>query len=317
MIENVRTLMEHDAAKIWIVCRKRNLTAPKMVSWLMSQTALAATGVMLLKAYEPMYKLVGFDPWTAHSVICDKNRTVARVTQKTVFGVTDVYFLALYYKRAEVVIDEIKRLDYHSAHLKKGKTLSCEVVLKVIGISADPRTDSVLGVKELVGFWVQGDALRPCCCNGLGVNAQNFVSFSVGPAICGNCTTVHHFLIYPEDLDLVREGLPRHKAEPHSPAYVPEGAHWLQSAVVLNSALPNLAVKGAHFDQMKSHKQNVAHPLQLFLSECRQEWEMYIEMFGTDDMPPPPYPYTEEMMMDFITQIYDEARAKWAAKTGE
>eukprot|EP00408_Alexandrium_pacificum_P025463 CAMPEP_0171187768 /NCGR_PEP_ID=MMETSP0790-20130122/17489_1 /TAXON_ID=2925 /ORGANISM="Alexandrium catenella, Strain OF101" /LENGTH=372 /DNA_ID=CAMNT_0011652835 /DNA_START=82 /DNA_END=1199 /DNA_ORIENTATION=+ len=317
MIENVRTLMEHQAEKVWIVCRKRNLTAPKMVSWLMSQTAAAATGVMLLRAYEPMYRLAGFDPWMAHSVVTDKDRTVARITQKTVFGVTDVYFLALYYGRAEVVIDEIKRLSHQLAVLKKGRKLRCEVILKVVGISADPRTDAILGVQELVGFWAQGDALRPCCCNGLGVNAQNFVTFSVGPAIAGNCTTVHHFLVYPGDLDPVRDGLPRHRASEKGPAYVPEGAHWLQSAVVLNSMLPGLAVKGAHFDAMKSQKQHVAHPLQQYLAECRMEWEMYIEMFGTDEKPPPPYPYTEEMMLGFMQEIYDEAQQKWAAKQGD
>lgn len=312
MIENVRTLMEHAAIKVWIVCRKRNLTAPKMVSWLMSQTAAAATGVMLLKAYEPMYKLAGFDPWTAHSVICDKDRSVARITQKTVFGVTDVYFLALYYGRAEVVIDEVKRLSFHTAHLKKGGTLPCEVILKVLGISADPRTDAILGVQELVGYWVQGDPLRPCCCNGLGVNAQNFVSFSVGPAIAGNSITVHHFLVYPNDLYPLLDSLPRHRATDGTPAYVPEGTHWLQTGVVLGSSLPQLAVKQAHLDSMKSHKQHVAHPLQEFLAECQMEWQMYIEMFGTDDKPPPPYPYTEEMIIGFIEEIYEDTRKKYS-----
>mmetsp|Transcript_115978 Transcript_115978/g.323002 ORF Transcript_115978/g.323002 Transcript_115978/m.323002 type:complete len:683 (+) Transcript_115978:89-2137(+) len=304
MIENVRTLVEHQCRKIWVLCRKRNLTTPKMVSWLISQTALPASGLKLLKFFAPMYELVGFDPYSAHSVSCDSKRTIARIRQKTVFGVTDVYFLACYYGKCEVVIDEIKRLSHHTAHLLKGGTLSCEAILKVVGLQADPRTDTVLGVQELVGFWVNGDALRPCCSNGTGVNAQNFETFSVGPAIASNTTVVTHFLLYPDDLDVVREQLPINRADETGPAYAPAGEHFLSTAFTLYGSLPMLSLKASHFNQMKSTKQHIAHPLHKFLEECKQEWQMYIEMFGTDDKPPPPYPYTEEMMMDFIKEIY-------------
>mmetsp|Transcript_62436 Transcript_62436/g.140758 ORF Transcript_62436/g.140758 Transcript_62436/m.140758 type:complete len:688 (+) Transcript_62436:64-2127(+) len=305
MIENVRTLVEHDALMIWVLCRKRNLTTPKMVSWLISQTALPATGSKLLKFFSPMYKLAGFDPWTAHSVSCDSSRQIARIRQKTVFGVTDVYFLACYYGKAKVVIDEIKRLTHHTAHLlKQGRIIDCEVILKVVGLQADPRTDQILGVRELVGQWIQGDAFRPCVSNGTGVNAQNFGTFSVGPGIAFNTTVVTHFLLYPSDLDVVRAQLPASKATEGCPAYSPSGDHFLSTGMVLGACLPGLALKTAHFDQMKSSKQHMSHPLHQFLQECRQEWQMYIEMFGTDDLPPPPYPYTEEMVSGFIMEIY-------------
>jgi len=304
MIENVRTLMEHQASKVWVMCRKRNLTTPKMVSWLISQTALPAQGLKLLKFFQPMYDLAGFDPWTAHSVSCDSKRTVARIRQKTVFGVTDVYFLACYYKKCEVVIDEIKRLSYHTAHLVKGGVMACEAIVKVVGLQANPATDKYLGVQELVGYWVNGDALRPCCTNGTGVNAQNFGTFSVGPAIAGNTTLVTHFLLYPDDLNVIREQLPICRADEDGPAYSPTGEHFLSTSMVCFGSLPALAMKSGHFDQMKSAKQHIAHPLQKYLEECKNEWEMYIEMFGTDDMPPPPYPYTQEMMEGFIHEIY-------------
>eukprot|EP00971_Amphidinium_carterae_P183478 3641802-Amphidinium_carterae.1 len=45
--------------------------------------------------WEEMYDLVGFDVWTAHSVQTDAKHSYAQVNSKTVFGVTDVYFLAL------------------------------------------------------------------------------------------------------------------------------------------------------------------------------------------------------------------------------
>mmetsp|Transcript_114382 Transcript_114382/g.356208 ORF Transcript_114382/g.356208 Transcript_114382/m.356208 type:complete len:445 (+) Transcript_114382:156-1490(+) len=304
MIENVRTLVEHQAAKVLVLCRKRNLTTPKMVSWLISQTAMPASGLKLLKFFAPMYELAGFDPWTAHSVSCDSKRTVARIRQKTVFGVTDVYFLACYYGKCKVVIDEIKRLSRHTAHLLKGGTISCEVILKVVGLQADPRTDKILGVKELYGYWIEGDALRPCCTNGTGVNAQNFGTFSVGPAIASNVCVVTHLLLYPQDLDIVRESLPVSKDDDTGPAYAPTGEHFLSTIFTLMGSLPALSVKSAHFNPMKHTKQHQAHPLRQFLEECKMEWQMYIEMFGTDDKPPPPYPYTEEMIVGFIKEIY-------------
>lgn len=297
-------MLEHSAQHVFVVCRRRNLTAPKMVSWLISQTSKPAAAATLLRAFEPMYSLVCFDPWTAHSVTSDSKKSVARIAQKTVFGVTDVYFLALYYKKAEVIEDEIKELTRHAARLSKGSTLLCEVILKVVGIQADPAVDKVLGISELVGLWVHGDALRPCCCNAVGVNAQNFGSFSLGPGIAANATVLHHFLMHPEELADIRESLPSRRADAR-PAYSADGQHLLATLVVVVARCPALASRMAHFDAMKSRKQHLAHPLHQYLEECRQEWCMYIEMFGTDDMPAPPYPYTEELMVGFIAESND------------
>jgi len=218
-----------------------------------------------------------------------------------VFGVTDVYFLACYYGKCEVIIDEIKRLSYQTAHLKKGKSVQCEVILKVVGIQADFKTDKVLGIKTFHGYCVNDDVLRPCCCNGIGVAAQNFGTFSVGPAIASNTCTLHWFLDFPEDYEKIRANLPVRKADDR-PAYVPEGSHWMQTSFAISNGVPSIGLRNGHFNFMKQAKQHGVHPLKKYLTECENEWNMYIEMIGRDDIPPPAYPYTE----DFISMMMEE-----------
>jgi thioredoxin reductase len=313
-IENVRTLVEHLATKIWIVCRKRNLTAPKILSWIISQTAIPATGVQTLRVWEVMYKATtDWDPWTCHSVQADPGRTQARIKQDTVFGVTDVYFLALYYGKAEIVCDEIKKLSHHTAHLKKGRALECEVIIKVIGIHGDFEIDKQLSIKELRGFWVNGDVFRPCISNGNGVNAQNFGTFSVGPGILHNVCLMYHFLTNPADYFNVAEFLPVRVAD-KNPCYAYRGDHAMSVGVLCGTYCPALAAKQQYFDQMKSYKQHVAHPLEEYLEECKQEWEMYCDMIDMPEVARPPYPYTKEMILGFIDAFNDTTRFEEKAR---
>merc|ERR1740138_1674200 len=88
---------------------------------------------ILLEAFKKMYDLVGFDVWNAHSVTTDAKRTYAQLSQATIFGVTDVYFLAGYYKIMEVVVDEVKRLSYRCVHTKNGGKYQADCFIKAIG----------------------------------------------------------------------------------------------------------------------------------------------------------------------------------------
>merc|ERR1712048_1312232 len=107
----------------------------KMVSWLCDQSDFPIPGSILLEAMAVIYNLVGFDVWSAYSVTADAKRNNVFINQKTVFGVTDIYFLAGYYGLMEVVVDEIKRLTYMRAQTKKKRTIECEVICKAIGTS--------------------------------------------------------------------------------------------------------------------------------------------------------------------------------------
>jgi len=230
------------------------------------------------------------------------------ITQKTVFGVTDIYFLAGYFGLMEVVEDEIHRLTYQCAHTKKGAKIPCEVILKAVGTKPDFATDKMLGLRELVGLWSNGDPRRPVACNGMFVEARNFGSFSSGPAFAGIVVAINYFIDFPDDLDLIRSALPWNKAK-ERPAYVPDARH-LGATFPQFSTIPALAAEIGKVDPLKATKTQKGLPISLYVEACRREWEGYIKIFRqrgmVDDRPDPPYPYTEEMVHDWIarTQQY-------------
>eukprot|EP00933_Yihiella_yeosuensis_P058411 TRINITY_DN5887_c0_g5_i1.p1 TRINITY_DN5887_c0_g5~~TRINITY_DN5887_c0_g5_i1.p1 ORF type:complete len:627 (+),score=105.47 TRINITY_DN5887_c0_g5_i1:85-1965(+) len=313
-IENVRTLLEHRAKKVFVLCRKRNICGMRVASWLVGQSEVPVPGTIIMEVFQKMYDLVGWDVWSAHSVKTDANRTFAHVSQKTVFGVTDVYFLAGYYGLMEVVVDEIKRLTHHCAHLKKGRKIECEVIVKAVGTLPDFQMDKMLGVKELVGVWANGDPLRPIGCNGMFVEARNFGSFSSGPAFATTVVMFNWFIDYPDDFEIVRGMMPKKKAG-EAPCYVPSATHLLPTMTAMNT-IPMLGAAMAVSDGLKARKQKEAHPPKQYIAECKAEWEMYIAQFKKDGMvdgrPEPPYPYTVEMCEDWTNR----SMMDWAKKTG-
>mmetsp|Transcript_34393 Transcript_34393/g.79874 ORF Transcript_34393/g.79874 Transcript_34393/m.79874 type:complete len:625 (-) Transcript_34393:137-2011(-) len=314
-IENVRTLVEHRCKKVTVMCRKRNLCGMKMVSWMVGQSEAPIAGHIMLEAFQQIYNLVDFDVWSAFSVKTDANRTFAHVSQKTVFGVTDVYFLAGYYGLMEVMVDEIKRCSHHCAHTKKGKKVPCEVIIKAIGTVPSFKIDKMLGLKELVGFWCNGDQMRPVLCNGMFVEARNFGSFSSGPGFATMVHMINWFMDWPHDFEAARAMLPKQKASDR-PAYVPGATHILPAMTSITQNIPALGAEMSGIDALKAYKQRRAHPLGQFLGECKREWEGYIKMFKeysmVDDRPEPPYPYTEELMQSYI----DRSNYVWMKKQG-
>mmetsp|Transcript_102000 Transcript_102000/g.283872 ORF Transcript_102000/g.283872 Transcript_102000/m.283872 type:complete len:626 (-) Transcript_102000:191-2068(-) len=314
-IENVRTLVEHRCRKVTVMCRKRNLCGMKMISWLVDQSEFPIPGNIMLDAFQQMYNLVGFDAWSAYSVKTDANRTFAHISQKTVFGVTDIYFLAGYYDLMEVLVDEVKRLTYHSVHTKKGRKVQAEVIVKAVGTVPSFKIDKMLGLKELVGFWCNGHALLPVLCNGMFVEARNFGSFSSGPGFATMTHMINWFVDWPQDFEAARPMLPKQKASDR-PAYVPSATHILPAMTAIMQSIPALGAEMNGIDALKAQKTKRAHPLPEYLAECRKEWEGYIKMFKehgmVDDRPEPHYPYTEELVQSYI----DRSTQAWMKKQG-
>mmetsp|Transcript_61915 Transcript_61915/g.133155 ORF Transcript_61915/g.133155 Transcript_61915/m.133155 type:complete len:639 (-) Transcript_61915:88-2004(-) len=302
-IENVRTLVEHSCKKVMVMCRKRNLCGMKVVSWMASQSEIPIAGNVMLDAFQMIYDLVGFDVWSAHSVKTDSKRSFAHISQKTVFGVTDVYFLAGYYGLMEVVVDEIKRMTHHMAHTKKGKKLEAECLIKAVGTVPSFKIDKMLGLKEMHGFWVQGDPLRPVCCNGMHVEARNFGGFSSGPGFAGQVPLICWFIERPQDWENVRGKLPINRAG-ERPAYVPTATHFLPTMSLIPQVVPGVGAECGMMDAQKAIKQRQAHPLGEYIEECKAEWYGYIKFFKkagmVDDRPEPPYPYTAENVQELI-----------------
>lgn len=313
-IENVRTLCEHKCKKVIVMCRKRNLCGMRVMSWLVGYLEMPLPGNILLEGMQKMYDLVGFDCWSAHCVKTDDKRSFAHVSQKTAFGVTDVYFLAGYYGLMEVLVDEIKRLTTNGAQTKKGKKIKCEVILKAVGVMPDPAIDKMLGLKELVGLWVNGDPLRSVCCNGMFVEAQNFGSFASGPPFAQLARVTRWFVDYPTDFETIRGTLPKLTGSPEKPAYVPTATHMLPTFSCFN-LIPMLAAEMAVYGALKHTKQMARHPPKQYIAECRAEWEAYIRQWKKDGMiddskPEPPYPYTETMVQGWI----DRTNMEWMQK---
>ncbi|CAE7892788.1 unnamed protein product, partial [Symbiodinium microadriaticum] len=67
-MENIRTCCEYGAMQMYVVCRKRNLTCPRAVSWFINQSNPAMSGAHCLDMLKVAYKLCNFDPWDMHSV---------------------------------------------------------------------------------------------------------------------------------------------------------------------------------------------------------------------------------------------------------
>lgn len=307
VIENVRTLLEHRAKKVFVMCRRRNICGMRAVSWMVGYEEQPVPGHIMLDAMQRMYDLVDWNVWTAHSVKTDAKHSFAYIEQKTVFGVTDIYFLAGYYGLMEVIVDEIKHLSYHSAHcLQSDRRLDdVECIVKAVGTLPDRKNDKLLNVKELVGIWVNGDPLMPVSTNGMYVAAKNFGSFSSGPGFVSIIGAMTWFVDFPEDMKIVGQHLPRQKAG-ERPAHIAGGPHAMSTFMVLHSMIPALAMEIASFDRLKAMKQRQTHPMKEYIAECKREWEMYIRNFKkygmVDDREEPPYPYTVEIMEDYISQ---------------
>lgn len=228
----------------------------------------------------------------------DEKRSFAHISQKTAFGVTDVYFLAGYYGLMEVLVDEIKRLTDGCAQTKKGKKIKCQVILKAVGVTPDPQIDKMLGLKELVGIWVNGDPLRPVCCNGsssfcpsfkgnfkifkdilrqflrgMFVEAQNFGSFASGPPFAQLARAIRWFVDYPSDFEVIRPILPKLTPTADKPGYVPNATHLLPTFSSFNM-IPMLGAEMAVSNALKHIKQQARHPPKKFIAECKAEWEV-------------------------------------------
>lgn len=315
-IENVRTLLEHKASKVFVVCRKRNLTGMKVASWLCNCTEAPIPGHLLLKIFQKMYNLYNWDCWSAHSVQTDAKHTFAQITSKTIFGVNDVYFLAGYYGICEVVESEIKRVARGAAHLANGRKIQTNMIVKACGTKPDFRFDKMMGIKEMVGFWINGDPLRPCMTNGTGLNARNFSTFSSGPGHATFVRLFNWFIDYPEDFKVAQSEMPIRVADGF-PAFVPNVLHGMTTMMRLGNALPALSLELSKVDALKSMQMQKCHPIEEFIAQCSREWDMYTEMFkknGQIDPSTPacPYPYT----LTWMNGIIKEVTAYWQKKVG-
>eukprot|EP00913_Durusdinium_trenchii_P034818 g32568.t1 len=93
-VENIRTCCEHRSGKIYLVCRRKNLCMPRMVSWWINGSIFPIASSDVLREMEDVYKMVGDDPWSYYAVHSNEARTNVTIFQKARFGIGDIYFLS-------------------------------------------------------------------------------------------------------------------------------------------------------------------------------------------------------------------------------
>eukprot|EP00747_Dinoflagellata_sp_TGD_P187397 gnl/TRDRNA2_/TRDRNA2_45032_c0_seq1.p1 gnl/TRDRNA2_/TRDRNA2_45032_c0~~gnl/TRDRNA2_/TRDRNA2_45032_c0_seq1.p1 ORF type:complete len:638 (+),score=112.49 gnl/TRDRNA2_/TRDRNA2_45032_c0_seq1:112-1914(+) len=323
-IENVRTCLEHGCTKVELVARRKNLAMPRVISWWCNQSLYPPPGAMLMECMTPAYELTGDDHWSFYSVVSNKERTLVTIRQKSRFGIGDVYFLARYYEKVEVHVDEVKRFQPDALLLEGGDKLEVEHVVKVLGFHADETADKVMKVKEMVGIFPDSDHRRMIMGEPPGVDAGKFGGTSASPGYIQNAYTWSHFVNFPKDTGPVIDSgmLPRNKPnkDTGAPAYVFSVRDFSSISMVIPACCPGLGEAIQNFGVFNRERQIEAHPPEAFLKECEEDWYSYCRMFKAagDDRPFPPYPYTIEKIRDMLErndregleeQIKQQARA--------
>eukprot|EP00408_Alexandrium_pacificum_P066504 CAMPEP_0171177332 /NCGR_PEP_ID=MMETSP0790-20130122/12186_1 /TAXON_ID=2925 /ORGANISM="Alexandrium catenella, Strain OF101" /LENGTH=690 /DNA_ID=CAMNT_0011642229 /DNA_START=1 /DNA_END=2073 /DNA_ORIENTATION=- len=316
-VENIRTSCEYGCEKVFLITRRKNLASPRVPCWFVHQGPLPTPGRMVLKMFEPMYKLCGFgDPWSYWSVHASSDRQNARVIQNSRFGIGDVTFLAVACGKAEYVEDTVKRFTRHTVHLTKGRKLEGVTnIIKSLGLLGDFTTDRLHRMNKFVGTFCEGDWRRPLMIDATGMNAANFATFSTGIGTTGFVRN-HKFLHdYPKEYYKIQgmgylESLPVNKAnlKDDKPCYVTNVDFSMNAGIVTEGMCPKLSQLSSSDPEYKHKMYHTAHPLNRFLQECKQSWDDYQEEWKRQgsDHEYVPYPYTREMIEGYFSE-YSQA----------
>mmetsp|Transcript_12349 Transcript_12349/g.28995 ORF Transcript_12349/g.28995 Transcript_12349/m.28995 type:complete len:733 (+) Transcript_12349:83-2281(+) len=322
-VENVRTCCEFDCNKVFLVCRRKNISCPRAVSWLCNRTLNPPTCAVFLKWMEPMYKMANFDVWDYYAVQANADRTRCQIIQKARFGIGDIYFLSIYMGKLEVIVDTggVKRLTKHCVHLSNGRKIECRGILKLLGLLGELDNDRLMGIKELVGFWVNGDCRRYLVAEPVSVMATSMGGTSFSPGAWSWSNQGIYMLFYPwEFYNAMTNGvpLPRHEADMSDPgtprpAYVVDARHGTSTGMAIGGNFPMLNAS-AEFGQwdglIKALRQRLCHPVRKFLAQAKEDWDHYAERFlkegfGTDK-PYPEYPYNFDNTKAYILRHMEE-----------
>lgn len=316
-VENARTCLEHAAAKVYIVTRRKNLASPRIPCWFVHQGPVPTPGRMVVKMFEPMYKLCGMgDPWSYWSVHASQDRMNVTIIQNSRFGIGDVTFLAVAYGKLEYIEDTLKRLTHHTLHLNGGRKLEDVVgIIKSLGLLGDFAVDRLHRQTEMRGMWCGGDWRRVLAIDATGMNAANFKTFSLGIAVHGTVKSMKFLHDFPEEyLRAEKAGLlqslPVSRADEklEKPAYVTDVKYAMSCGIMISAYCPLsdrlTAQDGTYFH----HLYHRVHAFDKFLEECIADWDKYQKMFKEQGCTHEyiAYPYTKEMVKQYIRE-YNEA----------
>eukprot|EP00442_Polarella_glacialis_P046168 CAMPEP_0115120874 /NCGR_PEP_ID=MMETSP0227-20121206/45935_1 /TAXON_ID=89957 /ORGANISM="Polarella glacialis, Strain CCMP 1383" /LENGTH=637 /DNA_ID=CAMNT_0002522595 /DNA_START=92 /DNA_END=2005 /DNA_ORIENTATION=- len=311
-VENLRSCLEHSCAKAYMICRRKNISCPRVVSWFINQSMGPISGPLYMKSNLPAYDLIGFDPWAYYAVHTNEKRSTVTLNQKSRFGIGDVYFLAIAMGMCEVVEGDIKRLSERAVHMVSGQKIEADVYY---GFNGNFDVDRLMNIKSMFGWWPDEDFRRFVIAEPIGVNATQFGGTSFSPGIRAWVEQSAHFLWYPSDWQIIINcGLmPKHPADPENdrPAYVVDARHGTSCTIAVSTVIQALATSVP--GDLKRRKQLECHPMQRFLDECRGEWEDYGRKWKALGAPRdcPPYPYTYANVQVLLDENDREAQEQF------
>jgi len=306
-VENVRTLMEHDAKKFFVIARHHNLLLPRVLSWYCNQSRLPPPAAVILHAMEPMYALYGMDPWNFFSVQANATRTVASIKQYTRWGIGDVYFLGVAYGKVETIEGQVKRLKRRAAVLTTGRVLTdLDHMVKCLGFDSDFGIDRINKTRRHLGFWPDGDYRRWIASDQSAIDASRFGGTAIAPYAEMAAHWGTHFFDFPQDArtlldsNVFIENWAKPEVGSAAYHYEPRAAAVIQ--VSYSSSVPALKDFGALSDAFKKASMWAVSPPDRFLEECEKDWYHYCRKFKEfgDDREYPPYPYTLEFTFGLL-----------------
>jgi len=309
-VENIRTCCEFGVSQMYLICRRKNLSCPRICSWMANRSMNPLNNSRFMKAMDIMYSLANFDPWAYHSVQANEKRTTCQITQKARFGIGDIYFLSIYMGYCELIVDPggVKRLTQHMIHLDSGRKVGCKAILKLLGLVGEMDNDRLLKIKEMTGFWVNEDPRRYIVSEPVSVMCSQMGGTSLSPGAYAWCMEGLYFIDYPQDFTagpLASGMLPRHKVDNTDsstprPAYVVDARHGTTTAMAVGMFTPGLQELEATAGFIKACRYRLCHPIKKFLAQATEDWDYYAEKmrekgFGKDK-PYPTYPYTFDVV---------------------
>jgi hypothetical protein len=312
-VENVRTCIEAEGKKVYLITRRKNLASPRIPCWFVHQGPVPTPGRMVLKMFEPMYELCGFgDPWNFWSVHASSDRQRVQIMQNSRFGIGDVTFLGVAWGRVEFIQDTLKRCTRFTLHLTGGRRLdNVSNISKALGLLGEYAVDRLHKMSKMVGTFCDGDWRRPLMIDATGMNAANFTTFSTGIGTTGFVRS-HKFLHdHPKEYYRMAgmgfiEQLPTHKAEPKEdkPAYVSDVKYAMSSGIIMGGMSPKGEELGGTDNAYKYKMYHVCHPTDRFLAECIESWDMYQKKWKEEgwDHDYIPYPYNKDMIQDYFNE---------------
>jgi len=240
------------------------------------------------------------------------DRQHVTIHQKARFGIGDVYFLSRYFGACEVIVGTVKRLSPDTIHMDSGVKLeNFSAILKLLGFDPEWSVDKLMQLKEMKGFWVNGDHRRCHFSELPEMNAQRFGGTSYSPGICQVSSWFTWFLKFPDDFkNMMATGgamIPTHKPDvtKNVPGHVIDAKLGATMFMLLGAMLPApLQEYEANEAPHKRQKQWATHSLKEVIEAASAEWYKYCDMFKAHgySKPIPKYLYSLEEVNAMVAE---------------